>query len=151
MNKIFTDEEALHQAARQLAALCPPGLRLYLSGELGVGKTSFVRAFLQHLGVKEAIKSPTFTLVETYNVDSKIIHHFDLYRLQTAEELEYLGIDDYYSERAIILVEWPEKGQNHLPEPDILCTIYYHASGRRMECGAGSERGQQILLVWDKG
>ena len=112
MQRIIKDENKWVSLAAILAKAITPGFRLYLSGELGAGKTTLVRCFLRQLGVLDAVKSPTYTLVETYIVKNMPIHHFDLYRLQSAQELHYIGLEDYFSDDAIVIVEWPEKGDS---------------------------------------
>ena len=145
MQRIIKDENEWISLAALLAKAIMPGFRLYLSGELGAGKTTLVRCFLRQLGVLDAVKSPTYTLVETYTVKNMPIHHFDLYRLQSDQELHYIGLDDYFSDDAIVIVEWPEKGADVLPQADIFCTLSYHQYGRSIECVAHSMRGQQVL------
>lgn len=145
MQRIIKDENEWISLAAVLAKAITPGFCLYLSGELGVGKTTLVRCFLRQLGVLDAVKSPTYTLVETYTVKNTSIHHFDLYRIQSDQELHYIGLDDYFSDDAIVIVEWPEKGADVLPEADIFCTLSYHECGRSIECVARSTRGLQVL------
>ena len=145
MQRIIKDENEWVSLAAVLAKAITPGFCLYLSGELGVGKTTLVRCVLRQLGVLDAVKSPTYTLVETYTVKNMPIHHFDLYRLQSAQELHYIGLDDYFSDDAMVIVEWPEKGNDVLPQADIFCTLSYHECGRSIECVAHSTRGQKIL------
>lgn len=107
----------------KLATLCPKQCVLFLKGPLGAGKTTFARGFLNALGHFQRIKSPTYTLVETYTTPNYHILHFDLYRLQDPEELEALGIRDYTLSPALWLIEWPERGQigdeYYLPSPDL--------------------------------
>lgn len=126
--KINDVEKMLGFGAR-LAQVLRPGDIIYLRGELGAGKTTLVRGFLQGLGYVGKVKSPTYTIVEQYNLLDKLIYHFDLYRLEGITELELIGIRDYFSQEAICLLEWPEKGVDILPTPDILCEIALSDNG----------------------
>ena len=88
----------------------------YLKGDLGAGKTSFVRALLNSLGFSGPVKSPTYSLIESYDLDNLKIHHLDLYRLKDPSELEQLGLEDLLSEPCIFFIEWPECGEGYLPQ-----------------------------------
>ncbi len=107
----------LAQVAAQLAHQVKPGDVVFLEGDLGMGKTTFTQHFIQSMGVKEHVKSPTYTLFETYTHDEQTMVHMDLYRLADPEELLYLGIEDILNGHNIVLIEWPEKGQDILPSP----------------------------------
>ncbi len=132
-----------------LAGACSGGLIVYLSGELGTGKTTLVRGFLQALGHQDNVRSPTYTLIEPYRVDGLDVYHLDLYRLGHPEELEYLGLRDYLSPTAIWLIEWPERGIDALPPPDLMLSLEHIPIGRRVELGAESPRGEHVLAGLD--
>ena len=107
---------------------------IYLNGNLGAGKTTLTKGIIHGLGYTGLVKSPTYTLVETYPTnDTLIIQHFDLYRLAEAEELEWIGIRDYFNHPHITLIEWPEKGQDLIPTPTQSINIEYLAKGRRIK------------------
>jgi len=129
----------------KVARHCPPGFKLYLQGELGAGKTTFVRGFLRQFGYKGAVKSPTYTLVEPYSFVEKPVYHFDLYRLNSPEELEHIGWRDYFGSTAICLVEWPEKAGSRLVQPDLLVRIEFPEIGRKLVFEAKSSPGKALL------
>lgn len=106
---------------------------VFLEGELGAGKTTLARGILRGLGFSGHVKSPTYTLVEPYEFDTQRVYHFDFYRIRDAEELEYIGLDDLLGERAIKLVEWPERASGRLPRPDRVVRIRVENDGRVIE------------------
>lgn len=133
------------ELGRALAAGLVPGSAVHLRGDLGAGKTTLARGVAQGLGHEGAVKSPTYTLVEPYLELAIPLYHFDLYRLGNAEELEYLGLRDYLDGQAIILVEWPQRGGDFLPGPDLEISIALDGAGRRVRIDALRERGQVAL------
>ncbi len=139
------NEQATLELAAKLAALLPDSVfSIHLKGDLGSGKTTFVRGLLNALGHSGKVKSPTYTLVEHYQLNARDIYHFDLYRLADPEELLYLGIEDYFSANALSLIEWPEQGAGILPEPDLLISLKYQTSGRELIFTAYSKAASDI-------
>ncbi len=180
------DEQGMIDFAISLVKWLNLGTIIYLKGELGAGKTTLVRGVLRALGYQGAVKSPTFTIAESYSLDntifydynglevnvkpnshkktlntktltetsknSVIIYHFDLYRLEDPEELEYMGIRDYLDGSSIVFIEWPEKGYGVLPKADLTIDLSYHRLqqsenvGRAINLSAQSETGKTMIL-----
>ncbi len=119
------NEKAMMQLGAEIGDQFSDGGIVLLKGDLGAGKTTLVRGLLRHLGYQGIVKSPTYTLVEPYQLGSRLIYHFDLYRLGDPEELEYIGGRDYWDSNALCLIEWPEKATGYLPPADLELTISY--------------------------
>lgn len=130
------NEGQMTSIATKLASIIHDQGILYLRGELGAGKTTFARAFLSAFGVGERIKSPTYSLIESYEVKGRSIHHLDLYRIADPEELHWLGLADLTSPQALLVIEWPERGASSLPEPDLIINFAHT-----------DQRGRDLSLI----
>ncbi len=149
------DESAMLALGGKLARACGgSGAWIYLSGELGAGKTTLVRGFMRELGYSDRVKSPTYTLVESYDIGEHRIHHFDFYRINTAEDIMMMGLEEYFTEDALCVVEWPEHAQSALPMPDIVVSIQpllgarvdqTQFADRTITLSAQSSRGAAIM------
>ncbi len=139
------DEQATLAFGERLARSWRTGLVVYLSGDLGAGKTTLVRGVLKGLGYTGAVKSPTYTLIEPYKTQRWQVYHFDLYRLTDPEELEYIGAREYFGSDTLCLVEWPERGNLFLPGPDVVIRLEYRQDGRQVDLEALSDAGRVAL------
>lgn len=146
----LADEEATLAAGAALARISAGRGLFTLQGNLGSGKTTFSRGLIQALGHKGAVKSPTYTLVEPYELMNGHVLHYDLYRLNDPEELHFLGVRDFLDADTLTLVEWPERGKNWLPAPDLALSLNVEATGRRLRWQAGTQRGQQLAQALEK-
>lgn len=138
----LADEQAMSDFGARIARITQGHGLIFLEGNLGMGKTTLSRGIIRGLGHVGAVKSPTFTLVEPYEIGDIRAFHFDLYRLVDPEELEYLGIRDYFEDDALCLIEWPDKGAGFLPKPDLTITISPQDSGRSLKILSQGSRGE---------
>jgi len=138
----LADEQAMTDFGARIARVTQGQGLIFLEGDLGAGKTTLSRGIIRGLGHVGAVKSPTFTLVEPYEIAGMRAFHFDLYRLVDPEELEFLGIRDYFEDDALCLIEWPDKGAGFLPKPDLTITIAAHGSGRSLKILPQGSRGE---------
>ena len=148
-NIILADELATIAMGKQLADIAKSelqqGLIVYLNGDLGAGKTTLTRGFVQGMGHLGNVKSPTYTLVEPYDLGDWQVYHFDLYRLADPEELEYMGIRDYFNHRSCSFIEWPEQGGDMIPVADVVINLSYSGEQRRLTLQAKSLVGNKLL------
>ncbi|OGO94221.1 MAG: tRNA (adenosine(37)-N6)-threonylcarbamoyltransferase complex ATPase subunit type 1 TsaE [Coxiella sp. RIFCSPHIGHO2_12_FULL_44_14] len=131
MAKHITSPRDMERLGAVLAQRCYPGSVIYLQGELGSGKTTLARGLIRALGYVGHVKSPSYTLIESYPVTNGVVHHLDLYRLKNSHELKALGLHDYLTDQSILLVEWPEIAVHQLPKPHVRCMIEYLNSHHR--------------------
>lgn len=149
MERFLDSAAATEQLGAALAAALTPGCIFYLHGDLGAGKTTLARGLLRALGHQGNVKSPTFTLVEPYQIIERRVFHWDLYRLNDPEELDYLGLRDQLDGEAVLLIEWPERGGGELPTPDIEIALTYAGEGRDCRLTACSTAGETLLATLD--
>ncbi|NNK38101.1 MAG: tRNA (adenosine(37)-N6)-threonylcarbamoyltransferase complex ATPase subunit type 1 TsaE [Xanthomonadales bacterium] len=138
------DESAVARLAAAFAAELRPPMVVYLVGDLGAGKTTFARAYVHALGFEGYVKSPSYGLLETYETGGQCVLHLDLYRIEDPEELEYLAIRDLYRGNSVLLVEWPDRGANYLPIPDLVLEFSETNESRFIRCTAHSEAGRGL-------
>ncbi|MDR2195784.1 MAG: tRNA (adenosine(37)-N6)-threonylcarbamoyltransferase complex ATPase subunit type 1 TsaE [Gallionellaceae bacterium] len=139
------DEAATAAFAARLARALKPGMVIWLRGDLGAGKTTLARALLRALGYAGKVKSPTYTLMEPYEIGELQLRHFDLYRFQDEEEWEAAGFRDEFNERNICLIEWPEKAAEHVPQADVELFLTEAPQGRHLACRANTRMGRECL------
>ncbi|MBT3832518.1 MAG: tRNA (adenosine(37)-N6)-threonylcarbamoyltransferase complex ATPase subunit type 1 TsaE [Gammaproteobacteria bacterium] len=140
----FTSEKEMLGLGARLARLLRGEGVVHLSGGLGAGKTTLCRGILRAMGHSGAVKSPTFTLVEPYQILDSEVYHFDLYRLADPGELEYIGIDEYFGNNKLCLIEWPEKAIGYLPQHDLEITIDVLGEKRIIGVRSNSQSGEEI-------
>lgn len=139
------DEAATLALGARLARGLVPGLRVWLSGDLGAGKTTLTRGLLRGLHYAGRVKSPTYNLVEIYEFSSFNLYHFDLYRFVDPIEWEEAGFRDCFNAQSVCLVEWPEKGQGVLPEPDVHVWLAIDDEARFARLTGLTEAGRQCV------
>ncbi|MER1965979.1 tRNA (adenosine(37)-N6)-threonylcarbamoyltransferase complex ATPase subunit type 1 TsaE [Castellaniella sp. GW247-6E4] len=153
LESMLADESATAALAERLAHLLrghdtlppSPGGRIHLRGDLGAGKTTLARALLRALGVQGRIKSPSYALLESYNVSNLHCYHFDFYRFSDAQEWQDAGFRELLDENAVVLIEWPEQAGTQLPPPDLDILLEYAGTGRRASIAAYSDKGRLWL------
>jgi len=142
----FPEEQQLESFATRFAHEVHAPLVIWLEGDLGAGKTSFARALIRALGHKGRVKSPTYGLLEQYQVGLLQVLHMDLYRISDPGELEFLGLADLLDERTILLIEWPDKGGQWLPQPDFIFRFDYAERGRDLHWIACTEAARSLNM-----
>jgi tRNA threonylcarbamoyladenosine biosynthesis protein TsaE len=135
------DEAATLALGARLASALAPGMRVYLSGDLGAGKTTLVRGLLRALGYQGRVKSPTFTLVELYKLSNLCLYHFDFYRFNDPDEWEDAGFREIFGSDAVCLVEWPERADSLLPQADLHIRLRHARAGREALIEALTQAG----------
>ncbi|TCI04662.1 tRNA (adenosine(37)-N6)-threonylcarbamoyltransferase complex ATPase subunit type 1 TsaE [Corallincola luteus] len=147
LNFLLPDSDATVAFGKCLAPALKQGAVIYLYGDLGAGKTTFSRGVVQGLGHNGNVKSPTYTLVESYQFSEQSVFHFDLYRLADPEELEFMGVRDYFADNNVSLIEWPQRGEGFLPEADLTVSLAYEGEARQLTMTAKNVRGIAILAA----
>jgi tRNA threonylcarbamoyladenosine biosynthesis protein TsaE len=140
-------EEAQGAFGRRLAAVLRAPCVVYLDGDLGTGKTTLVRGVLRGLGHTGSVRSPTYTLLEPYELDALRLYHLDLYRLADPEELEFLGLRDLLDGDSVLFVEWPARGAGVLPPADLEIRLAYSAAGRVLDLTPRSRAGEGVVAA----
>lgn len=148
---VIADAAAMESLGAALAQAIQGGLIIHLRGELGAGKTTLVRGVLHGLGHAGSVRSPTYTLVEPYELAGRQVYHLDLYRLGDPEELEWIGLRDLLDADSLALVEWPERGRGVLPQADLELTLDYFGTGRRVTLTGHSDAGDRVIAQLDAG
>ena len=145
MSLALPDESATERLGRRIATCLQTPLLVFLRGELGAGKTTLCRGLLRGLGYQGLVKSPTYTLCETYEAAGVACLHCDFYRLSNPHEMEYLGLREQFAGECVLLIEWPEIAAEMLPAPDIDIALGFESAGRVAELRGGTVRGAAVL------
>ena len=145
IEKDIYGEEAMENLGEVVSSVLKSGAVVYLEGDLGMGKTTLVRGVLRGLGYQGPVKSPTYTIVEPYDLSGFEAFHFDLYRVTDAEELEFMGIRDYFTDGRLCLIEWAEMGRGVLPEADLIISLSLIREGRHVSLDAHTEKGRVAI------
>ena len=143
----LADEAATLALGAVLGQSLAPGLTIHLRGDLGTGKTTLVRGVLRGLGWEGPVKSPTYTLLELYEVSRLLLHHFDFYRFHDPQEWSDAGFRESFNGRNVSLIEWPEKAGDLLPAPDVEIVLASSGEGRNASLRSHSARGQKCLTL----
>ncbi|MDX2429061.1 MAG: tRNA (adenosine(37)-N6)-threonylcarbamoyltransferase complex ATPase subunit type 1 TsaE [Xanthomonadales bacterium] len=143
----FPTEQDVEHFANKFACQIPRPLVIWLEGDLGAGKTTFARGLIHALGYAGRVKSPTYGLLEHYQLDSLQVLHMDLYRISDPGELEFLGIEDLLDDQTVLLIEWPDKGGSWLPEADFIFRFSYAGEGRELHWVACTPRVESFALT----
>jgi tRNA threonylcarbamoyladenosine biosynthesis protein TsaE len=146
MERVLPAEVATLDFGRRLASAVQPGMTIWLSGDLGAGKTTLSRGLLRGLNYSGRVKSPTYTLLEIYPFSSFNLYHFDLYRFADPIEWEESGFREHFNAQSICLVEWPEKAEGMLPEPDLLVQLDLAGEGRLARLSGKTEEGRRCAI-----
>jgi tRNA threonylcarbamoyladenosine biosynthesis protein TsaE len=143
----LSDEAATLRLGALLATALEAGMRIYLSGDLGTGKTTFARGLLRGLGYSGRAKSPSYALVESYVISRLYLYHFDFYRFNSPKEWTDSGFDELFDSDAVCLVEWPDKAEGLLPQPDLTLRFSLAAQGRDVTIEARGQKGERCGSV----
>lgn len=142
----LSDANAMSDLGAKLYQSCQQGGIIFLQGNLGVGKTTLVRGFLQAAAISQSVRSPTYTLMEHYETQKLNVIHMDLYRLSEPDELEYLAVREFINKQTLFFIEWPDKAQGFFKKVDLQINIDYHEGGRELSFDAQSEMGKALVL-----
>lgn len=149
MKITLENEQETELLGAELWRVLPEKCLVFLNGDLGAGKTTLTRGVLRAAGYKGAVKSPTYTLVEEYSIENRLVFHFDLYRVKDPEELEWIGVRDYLEQQSLCFIEWAELGEGFIPEPDIGISIQTEGEGRVVDIKVQAENlTNKLILHW---